>query len=145
MAGRCGSWGWAHAKYRVLGTRRRGMPALGPFKHTGPRAGEGHVAGHDGDYHDAIANRKAAVHLITFEAGLGGMSPYAARRLRRKGREAAESGADPTDYTTSPTARSFVPYYAQRLSMACVMYGASAILKSLKRKAARRRSAAVVA
>ena len=66
-------------------------------------------------------------------------------RVRRRGREAAESGADPTDYTTSPTARSFVPYYAQRLSMACVMYGASAILKSLKRKAARRRSAAVVA
>ena len=132
-------------KYRVLGTRRRGMPALGPFKHTGPHAGEGHVAAHRGDYWDASENHKAAVHLVTFEAGLGGMSPYAARRLRRKGRDAVESGADPTDYTTSPTARSFVPYYAQRLSAACVLHGASAILKSLKRKAARRRSATVAA
>ena len=122
-----------------------GLAGCGPFKHTGAHAGRATSRRHEGDYHDAIENRKAAVHLITFEAGLGGMSPYAARRLRRKGREAAESGADPTDYTTSPTARSFVPYYAQRLSMACVMYGASAILKSLKRKAARRRSAAVVA
>ena len=60
------------------------------------------------------------------------MSPYAARRLRRKGREAAESGADPTDYTTSPTARSFVPYYAQRLSAACVVHGAAGILGALK-------------
>ena len=39
----------------------------------------------------------------------------------------------------------FVPYYAQRLSAACVLYGASAILKSLKRMAARRRSATGVA
>ena len=95
--------------------------------------------------HDAIENGKAAVHLVTLEAGLGGMSPYAARRLRRKGRDAAESGADPTDYTASPTARSFVPYYAQRLSAACVLYGARAILKSLKRMAARRRSATAAA
>ena len=129
-------------KYRVLGTRRRGMPGLGAFNH---KTGEGHVAAHRGDYYDAIENRKAAVHLVAFEAGLGGMSPYAARRLRRKGRDAVESGADPTDYTTSPTARSFVPYYAQRLSAASVLHGASAILKSLKRKAARRRSATVAA
>ena len=118
------------------------MPAQGAFNHA---TGEGYVAAHRGDYHDAIENRKAAVHLVLFEAGLGGMSPYAARRLRRKGREAAESGADPTDYTTSPTARSFVPYYAQRLSATCVLWGASAILKSLKRMAARRRSATGVA
>ena len=60
-------------------------------------------------------------------------------------REAKESGADPTDYTTSPTARSFVPFYAQRLSAACVLNGARAIQKSLKRKADRRRSAATAA
>ena len=129
-------------KHGVLGTRRRGLPAHGAFNHS---TGEGHVAAHRGDYHDAIENGKAAVHLVTLEAGLGGMSPYAARRLRRKGRDAAESGADPTDYTASPTARSFVPYYAQRLSGACVLYGASAIQKSLKRKAARRRSATAAA
>ena len=69
------------------------------------------------------------------------MLPYGASRLRRKGREAKASGVDPTDYTTSPTARSFVPFYAQRLSAACVLNGARAIQETLKRKAARRRSA----
>ena len=66
------------------------------------------------------------------------MTPYGARRLRSRGRAAKESGCDPTDYTTSPTARSFVPFYAQRLSTACVLNGARAIQKSLKRAAARR-------
>ena len=113
-------------------------------KHT-PADGTGHVAAHRGDYHDAIDNRKARVHLIVFEAGLGGMSPYAARRLRRLGRAAKASGADPTDYTASPTARSFVPFYAQRLSADCVLNGARAIQKSLKRKADRRRSATTAA
>ena len=68
-----------------------------------------------------------------------------ARRLRFKGREAKASGADATDYTTSPTARSFVPFYTQRLSTACVLNGARAIQKSLKRKADRRRLAATAA
>ena len=89
--------------------------------------------------------KKAKLHLVTFEAGLGGLSPYAARRLRRKGREAKESGADATDYTASPTARSFVPFYAQLLSAACVLNGARAIQKSIKRRAAQRRSAERVA
>ena len=66
-------------------------------------------------------HRKARLHLVVFEAGLGGMSPYAARRLRKMGRDAKSCGADATDYTTSPTARSFVPFYAQRLSTACVL------------------------
>ena len=122
-------------KYRVMGTRRRGLPALGAFDHAD---GTGHVAAHRGDYYDAIENRKARVHLVVFEAGLGGLLPYGARRLRRNARAAKESGADPTDYTISPTARSFVPYYTQRLSADCVLNGASAIQKSLKRKTANR-------
>ena len=65
--------------------------------------------------------------------------------MRRKGREAKAHGADPKDYSLSPTARSFVPYYAQRLSTTSVMYGAGAIQKSLKRKAAARRSATTAA
>ena len=74
------------------------------------------------------------------------MSPFAARRLRRLGRLAKESGADPTDYTRSATARSFVPFYAQCLSTACVMSGARAIQKSAKKcMAARRRLAAATA
>ena len=107
------------------------------------RARRGHDV--DVDYYDCIENRKARLHLVTFEAGLGGLLPYGARRLRRKGREAKESRADPTDYTTSPTARSFVPFYAQRLSTACVLNGARAIQKSLKRRADHRRSAAMAA
>ena len=104
-------------KHRVFGTRRRGVPALGPYNHAD---GTGYVARHSGDYHDCIENRKARLHLITFESGLGGLLPYGAQRLRRCGRRAKASGADPTDYTVSPTARSFVPFYAQRLSATCV-------------------------
>ena len=63
------------------------------------------------------------------------------RRLRFKGREAKASGLDPTDYSLSPTARSFVPFYTQRLSADCVLNGAKAIQKSLKRATVRRRSA----
>ena len=73
------------------------------------------------------------------------MSPFAARRLRRLGRMAKESGADPTDYTISATARAFVPYHAQRLSSACVLSGARAIQKSMKRMADRRSSATTAA
>ena len=47
----------------------------------------------------------------------------------KKAREAKASGADPTDYDISPTARgSFVPFYAQRaLSSDCVLNGARGI------------------
>ena len=115
------------------------MPALGPYNHTD---GTGYVAPKRGNYWDAIEHRKAAVHVVCFEAGLGGMLPHAARRLRRNAREAKANGADPTDYTTSPMARSFVPYYAQRLSTACVLYGARGIQKSIKKRVGDRRKAA---
>ena len=42
-------------------------------------------------------------------------------------------GTDGTDYTRSFTARSFVPHYAQRISTACVMYGAEGILKGIRK------------
>ena len=76
------------------------------------------------------------------------MRPAAVRRAPPAlplGRVAKESGADPTDYSTSYTARSFVPYYAQRLSTSCVLNVAHAIQKSIKRKAAARRSASATA
>ena len=53
-------------KYRVHGTRRRGVPALGAYNH---KDGSGHVAAHRGDYWDCVENRKARLHLVTFEAG----------------------------------------------------------------------------
>ena len=114
------------------------MPALGAFDHSN---GTGHVAAHRGDYYDCIENRKARLHLVTFEAGLGGLLRYGARRLRRNGRLAKESGNDPTDYTASAKARSFVPFYAQRLSSDCVLHGARGIQQSIKRMTQRRSGA----
>ena len=113
---------------RCMGARRASDGAR--FDHSN---GAGHVAMHFGDYGDAIHSRKATVRLLIHEATLGGMSPYAARHLRRLGRDAVEGGTDGTDYTRSFTARSFVPYYAQRISTACVMYGAEGILKGIRK------------
>ena len=111
-------------KHRVLGTRERGLKASGKFNHA---TGVGHVPYHSGDYEDAIKNRKARVWLLSHET-LGGMSPATSRLFRRLGREAARSGTDGTDYTKSYTARSYVPYYAQKISGAIVMNGAQGIL-----------------
>ena len=94
---------------------------MGPFDH---QTGTGFVAAHGGDYRDAIRNKKARVHLLVHE-NLGGFSPYAARTLRRLGRNATANGCDATDYNRSSTANSFVPYYSQRISSACVMNGAA--------------------
>ena len=74
---------------------------------------------------------------------LGGFSPYAARRLRRLGRLAAENGVDATDYTRSYTAHSFVPYYSQSICSACVMHGADGILKGIRKASHSRLRAAV--
>ena len=61
------------------------------------------------------------------------MSSYAARHLRRLARDAVRGGADATDYTLSATARSFVPFYAQRISSNIVMHGARNALDRIKR------------
>ena len=63
--------------------------------------------------------KKRAAALV--HETLGGMCPFSARRLRRLARDAAASGCDATDYSLSSTARSFVPFYAQRISSAIVM------------------------
>ena len=103
------------------------MPALGRFDHA---TGAGYVPYHKGDYVDAIQNRKAAVHLLVHET-LGGMCSYSARRLRRLARDAALHGCDSTDYRASASARSFVPFYAQKISSAIVMNGMQGILDQL--------------
>ena len=72
------------------------------------------------------------MQLLVHET-LGGMCPFSARRLRRLARDAATSGCDATDYTISSTARSFVPFYAQRISSAIVMNGAQSILDGIAR------------
>ena len=103
--------------------------------------GSGYVKANYGDYGDAIRNRKAKVLLLGHENS-GGMSAFAAKQLYRLGREAKEHGNDSTDYQRSHTARSFVPFYAQRMCTAIVMHGAKGILKGLKiARAARLRRA----
>ena len=126
-------------KYLNLGSPERGTARMGKFDHA---TACGHVPRKMGAYFDAIHNRKARVRLLCHEI-FGGMSGYAARRLRRLAREAAANGTDRTDYTRSHTARSFVPYYAQRISFSIVMNGAKSILKTLaKASRSRLRSAA---
>ena len=61
------------------------------------------------------------------------MSPFAARHLRRLGRDAVAGSIDGTDYSRSFTARSFVPHYGQRISTPCVMHGAEGILKGIRK------------
>jgi hypothetical protein len=116
-------------KHQVLGSRQRGVPASGRFKH---QDGSGFVPAAEGDYRDALRNRKARVHLLVHET-TGAFSPYAALRLRRLGRLAAERGTDSTDYTRSYTARSFVPHFSQSICSACIMHGAEGILKGIRK------------
>ena len=123
-------------KHRVLGTRRRGVPAQGAFRHRGPGAGTGYVPQHDGDYRDAINNRKARVHLLIHET-TGAVGSYAARYLRRLARDAVQHGGDGTDYRNTGTG-SFLEHYSQRLSAACVMHGAAEGLKAINRAAKNR-------
>ena len=126
-------------KLRVLGTRKRNHPADGPFDHTN---NAGFVPEAEGDYCDALRNKKAKVHLLAHEAGLGGMLPYAASRLRRLARAAAALKIDATDYSRSYTARDYVSYYTQRISSAGVYNGARGILKSIAYKHYKRRNPA---
>jgi len=118
-------------EHRVMGCRMRSVPSDEAFDHS---TGSGYVPAHEGDYRDAIKNGKARVHLLVHEATIGGMSPAAASRLRRLARDAAAGGMDGSDYTRSFTAQSFVPFFAQRLSAACVMWGAEGILKGIRQQ-----------
>ena len=58
---------------------------------------------------------------------------YAAKYLRKLARDALDVGPDVTAYMLSYTARSFVPYYAQRISHAIVMHGAAGVHKGITR------------
>ena len=55
------------------------------------------------------------------------------RHLRRLARDAAREKVDATDYSLSATARSFVPFYAQRISSNIVMHSARNALEHVKR------------
>ena len=83
------------------------------------------------DYADAIINKKADVRLLIHDSWTGGLEAFGARHLRYLGRRAAAVGNDNTDYSQSPTASSFVPYYTQRLTCASCMNGAKGIHKQV--------------
>ena len=129
---------------RVLGSRARGPPSSGAFDHA---TNTGHVPEVDGDYADAIKNRKARVHLLSHETS-GGMLPYAAMRLRRLARAAAALGNDPTDYSISystrraATSRTIPSGSARR---ACSTARAGWVLKGVAKMRAARRAAATAA
>ena len=48
------------------------------------------------------------------------------------------NGSDGTDYSPSYTASSFVPYYAQRISNAIVMYNADALHRKINQESCNR-------
>ena len=126
-------------KHRNLGTYARGVRAAGDFNH---QTGDGYVESNmdKAHYRDARRNNeqeskrsKSQPPDLVHETS-GGMSPFRARRLRRLGREAAALGHDATDYNRSYTrARSFVPYYAQRMSNAIIINGAQGILNGINK------------
>ena len=99
---------------------------------TNSRAYDGGVCANFLRFHEHHSHRKAKVHLLVHET-TGGMSPFAARRLRRLARAATENDADTTDYTLSSTARAFVPYYSQRICTAIRRHGAQGIVKRISR------------
>lgn len=55
-----------------LGTPQRGSPAMGNYDHS---TGSGFVPARDGEYIDAIKNRKALVRLYVHEATASHLSP----------------------------------------------------------------------
>ena len=56
---------------RVFGVKQRGSKEDPPMSHA---TGIGYVAKRDGDYSDAIVNKKLKVHMLLMET-LGGISP----------------------------------------------------------------------
>ena len=118
------------AKYRVLGAQQRSVQAAGAFNH---KTGEGFVAKHDGDYHDAINKRKAYVKL-ELHGMLGGMSVYTSKTLHRAARDAVRNGCDGTNYGENRAAASFVPHYAQKLSWAAIQGSALTIAVQLAKQ-----------
>ena len=106
---------------------------MGAFDHSN---GAGFVARHDGDYSDAIKNGKANVQLLVHDGDACPMQPatFATPRVCCHRPPTRQRDGAPTTYSRSYTAKSFVPHYAQRISTACVMWGADGILKGISKQ-----------
>ena len=81
----------------VLGCRKRGVPADGPYDHA---SGRGFVDFHPGDYYDALRRKNNQVVLLLVEV-FGGLASGSARLLRFTSRRAKDKkrGRDGTKYS----------------------------------------------
>jgi hypothetical protein len=101
----------APAFYKVLDVAARAGPHA-----WNPATGTGRVDAHDGDYHDALANKRSTVVLFLVELS-GALSPPAKRHLRWLAARAKRR--DRTQYE-SWAAATFMSYWLQRISAAIV-------------------------
>ena len=125
-------------QYTVMtcGTRKRGRPQDGPFKHD---TGKGYVEFKKGHYHDGIYVKKNNLVLALVETS-GGVSPPFLRHVGRLHRRTRTPGAvDRTHYGSvrmSPT--SYFVHHTQQLSKAAVVGEGASIRRRidvLKQKA----------
>ena len=123
-------------KHVVLGARGRGCPSMRAFCRA---TGKGYFPPHQGEYRDALTNRKARVRLLVHDSSTGGMAPRTASRLHRLYHLSVAAGdTDMTNYDDKlHFERAFVPHFAYRMATASVMNAAKGIHQVIanKRKA----------
>ena len=111
-----------------------GRPSDPHFDH---KTGKGRVAGHKGDYDDAIRVKKNIACLLLHET-LGGFSPPAACKIRRLGR-AGRHGVDRTKYHAIGRRKRlpFVVHHTQRICKNIVQGDATATIDKIRGAKAR--------
>ena len=112
----------------MLGRAERGAPSDGRFN---PATGDGHVAAADGQYAEAIAKQHQVIPLI-FET-FGGFSPEAVNFLKMA-RDHVNNKLNATQYQlTTWSARSWMSYQCQKISIALQRAAAFEIAAELGR------------
>ena len=101
----------------VLGCRKRGVPADGPYDHA---SGRGFVDFHPGDYYDALRRKNNQVVLLLVEV-FGGLAGGGARLLRFTSRRAKDKkrGRDGTKYSKFHP-ENYLSHHLSAISMAAV-------------------------
>ena len=101
----------------VLGCRKRGVPADGPYNHA---TGQGFVKFHAGDYYDALRRKNNQVALLLVEV-LGGIASGGARLVRFMSRRAKDKkrGRDGTKYSKYHP-ENYLSHHLSAISMAAV-------------------------
>ena len=117
-------------RMQVLGCKARGV--LGKDKPFCHKTGKGSVKARDGEYYDALRNRKAMVIPMIVEA-FGGISPHALNFIGRLAARAKGARArDGTVYGRSRTsAKSFFKHHTQQLAAAAQVGDAKAIRRKV--------------